>query len=80
MDKYTDSGDSNLAQNKLSENSVIVYLSRNGYFFLDIDVPSNDLKSLRVNISAIEVEENNIDYYDSLADTSFDILFEYQNT
>lgn len=62
MDKFTVTGVSNAAQNKLGENSIITYLPRNGYFYLDIDVSSTDLKSLTINISKVESQE--IDLFD----------------
>lgn len=60
MDKFTVTGVSNAAQNKSGENSIIIYLPRNGYFYLDIDVSSTNLKSLKIIVSPVESQDINL--------------------
>lgn len=60
MDKFTVTGVLNAAQNKSGENSIITYLPRNGYFYLDIDVASTNLKSLKIIVSPVESQDINL--------------------
>ncbi len=60
MDKFTGTDVSNTTQNKAGENSITTYLPRAGYFYLDIDVSSTDLKSLKLIVSAVESQDINL--------------------
>ena len=50
-------GYTNHAQNKYNEDSFIVCLPRNGYFYLDINVPSTNLASLTIEVLPLYNEE-----------------------
>lgn len=57
MDKFTLSGYSNQAVTGINKNSMIVYLSRDGYFYLDVNMTSNGLASLKLNITSVDSQE-----------------------
>jgi subtilisin family serine protease len=60
MDKYTLTGYSNLAKTSQNMNSMIVYLPRNGYFYIDVNMTSSNLSSLYLNINPLEYQEINL--------------------
>ena len=62
LEKYSLTGYINHAQNKYGEDSFVVCLPRNGYFYLDINVPSTNLASLIVEVLPLYNEE--IDLFD----------------
>lgn len=62
LEKYSLPGYTNHAENKYNEDSFIVCLSRNGYFYLDINVISTNLASLTIEILPVYSEE--IDLFD----------------
>ncbi len=74
MNKYKLDVISNYAQSKYNENSIIVYLSRNDYFFLNIDIPANDLSSLYLDITQLENQEINLFNYSETSDQTQNIL------
>lgn len=57
LEKYSLTGYTNHAQNKYNEDSFIVCLPRNGYFYLDINVPSTNLASLTIEVLPLYNEE-----------------------
>ncbi len=57
LEKYAMAGYINHAQNKNDEDSFIVCLSKNGYFYLDINVPSINLASLTIEILPLQNQE-----------------------
>lgn len=57
LEKYSLTGYANHAQNKYNEDSFIVCLPRNGYFYLDINVPSTNLASLTIEVLPLYNEE-----------------------
>lgn len=62
LEKYSLTGYTNHAQNKNCEDSFIVCLPRNGYFYLDVNVPSTNLASLTIEVLPLYNEE--IDLFD----------------
>lgn len=57
LEKYSLTGYTNHAQNKYNEDSFIVCLPRNGYFYLDVNVPSTNLASLTIEVLPLYNEE-----------------------
>lgn len=62
LDKFSLAGYSNQASTKSNENRMIVYLPRNGYFYIDVNMPSNNLSSLYFDITSVSLQE--IDLFD----------------
>lgn len=54
MEKYALADYANFAQNKSSEDSFIVCLTRMGYFYLDINISCSDLVSLKIEILPLD--------------------------
>ena len=68
LEKYSLTGYINHAQNKYNEDSFIVCLPRNGYFYLDINVPSTNLASLTIEVLPLYNEE--LDLFDTSESTN----------
>ncbi|MBE6131734.1 MAG: hypothetical protein E7183_08420 [Erysipelotrichaceae bacterium] len=56
MDKYSLTGYSNQAISGYNENTFVAYLNATGYFYVYIDIDTDGLKSLTLNIEPVEYE------------------------
>jgi hypothetical protein len=55
---------------------MIVYLPRNGYFFIDVNMTSSNLSSLYLNINPLEYQEINLFSLSETSNESFNIFNE----
>jgi len=62
MEKFNLTGYLNSASTKSNENSMIVYLPRNGYFYIDVNISSDNLSSLFFEVTSPKSQE--IDLFD----------------
>ncbi len=76
MDKFTLTGYSNLAQTKEDANSMVVYLPRNGYFYINVNMTSNEFSSLQLRISPVESQEIDLFALSETDDEDVDIFAE----
>ena len=60
MDKYTIPGYTNQAKSFENINNIIVYLPRNGYFYIDINMSTNNLSSLYLDITDVDSQTVNL--------------------
>lgn len=56
IDKYSLTGYSNQAISGYNENTFVAYLNASGYFYVHIDIDTDGLKSLTLNIEPVESE------------------------
>lgn len=74
INKYTYLDYSNQAINASNQNSMVVYLSRNGYFYIDINLSTNEFTDLYLDIR--RVDEEKIDLFELSTTTSEEIMNE----
>ncbi len=61
-----------------NENEMYIFLPRNGDYYIDIILPTNNFANLTFSVEGVEV--NKFDYTNSLVSTSLNEVFTYQKT
>ncbi|HPX83821.1 MAG TPA: hypothetical protein PLR16_00855 [Bacilli bacterium] len=68
MDKFSLTGYANQASTKYNDNRMVVYLPRNGSFYIDVNMTTNSLSSLYLDITSVDLQE--LDLFGLSASTS----------
>ena len=76
LDRYNISNETNQASSKIDENTIYVYLPSNGAFYIDIVLPTSNYSTISLEIE--KVENNSIDYSNTLSSTTLTELFSYE--
>ncbi len=74
IDKYSLTGYSNQAISGYNENSFVAYLNATGYFYVYIDIDTEGLKSLTLNIEPVEREAIDLFTKSESTNSSMEIL------
>lgn len=76
LNKFTLAGYPNQAKTSNETNSMVVYLPRNGYFYIDVNMTSNNLSSLKLYINPIGSQELSLYNLPESTNESIDIFNE----